>query len=77
MFKSQVTMKVQHEDDVGVFVDEILGIVKSEEYGEVMWYPSLREVVCKYDHRVPVTTSGEGKNNFFGMRSQFVTTVAI
>lgn len=77
MFKRQATMRVLHENDTGELVDEVNRISKSEEYGEIMWYPSLREVVYKYDHRVPVTTPGEGKNNYYGLQSQLATTVMV
>lgn len=60
-------MCVLYENDIGELVDEVNCIFKFEEYGEIMWYLLLCEVVYKYDYCVLVIIFGEGKNNYYGL----------
>ena len=68
-FKRSVTLEVVHGDD-GLTGAKVVDIAQRFQYGEIFWYPALRQIVYKYDNRVPVTTPGDGRNNFFGMQPQ-------
>ncbi|XP_077210594.1 L-gulonolactone oxidase 2-like [Tasmannia lanceolata] len=67
MFKRSVTNKVF--PDTG-FENTITNFGATTEYGELTWYPSQARVVYKVDFRVPVSTPGEGENDFIGFQPQ-------
>jgi len=61
-FKRSVTLNVTAED-TGM-VDEILRVARKEEFGEANWYPGLRQVMYRYDHRVSENAVGNGVNHY-------------
>ena len=67
-FKRNLTLKVVQGDEG--LEDEALRIAQNVEFGDVTWYPGLRQVVYRYDERVPVDTPGKGRNNFIGFQPQ-------
>lgn len=76
MFKRNVTMQAVMGDE-GLNGEKILEIANGFEYGEVYWYPGLRQVVYKLDSRVPVSTSGMGKNAYLGLQAQLQPEVEV
>ncbi|KAG0576345.1 hypothetical protein KC19_5G073000 [Ceratodon purpureus] len=68
-FKRNLTLEIVRGSDDGL-EDEVLRIAQNVEFGDVTWYPGLRQVVYRYDDRVPVETLGEGRNNFVGFQAQ-------
>jgi L-gulonolactone oxidase len=73
-FKRNLTLKLVHGDDG--LEDETRRIAQNVEFGDVTWYPGLRQVVYRYDDRVPVETPGEGRNMFTGFQPQQAAVVA-
>lgn len=73
-FKRNLTLQIAYEDDA--LEDEVLRIARNVEFGDVTWYPGLRQVVYRYDERVPVETPGEGRNNFVGFQPQLMAVAA-
>ena len=65
-FKRNVTFKFVAED--ATLEDEIFQIARTVEFGDVSWYPGLRQVAYRYDQRVPENAVGDGKNNFIGFQ---------
>lgn len=66
MFKRNLTLRIV-KGDVGS-EDETLRIAKEVEFGDVIWYPSLGQVVYRYDYRASLVAPGEGINNFIGFQ---------
>ncbi|XP_002992203.2 L-gulonolactone oxidase 3 [Selaginella moellendorffii] len=54
---------------------EILEFGKNHEFGDVSWYPSKYKVIYRADDRVPVSTSGDGVNDFTGFQPTLATAV--
>jgi len=76
LFKREVAMVIV-KGDAGLTGAKILEIANGFQYGEVMWYPGLRQVVYKLDNRVSVSTPGDGRNDYLGLASQALPTVEL
>lgn len=73
-FKRSVTLNLTVED--AGMVDEIFRVAESEEFGDVKWYPSLGQVVYRYDHRVPANAVGDGLNRFLAFQPTPLATIS-
>ncbi|KAH6835838.1 D-arabinono-1 [Perilla frutescens var. hirtella] len=67
-FKRSITLNFT--SDVGI-EDEFMEHAKKYEFGDIQWYPSSHTAVYRYDHRLPLNTSGHGLNDFIGFQSNF------
>ena len=65
-FKRNITNVVKDDEDLE---DEILPFAAANEFGDLTWYSSQRRVVHRIDNRVPVTTPGNGLNDFIGFQT--------
>lgn len=45
---------------------------KAHEFGDITWYPSKHTAVYRHDDRVPLTTKGDGTNDFLGFQSNLI-----
>jgi len=73
-FKRNVTNVVKDDIDLE---DEILPFAAANEFGDLTWYSSQRRVVHRIDNRVPVTTPGNGFNDFVGFQSTLTAVSAV
>lgn len=72
-FKRSVTNLVK--DDINL-EEEILPFAAANEFGDLTWYSSQRRVVHRIDNRVPVTTPGNGFNDFVGFQKVSIPVAA-
>ncbi|KAJ9547174.1 hypothetical protein OSB04_019717 [Centaurea solstitialis] len=68
-FKRSITYNFT--DDVGL-EDVFIRHAKAHEFGDITWYPSKHTAVYRYDDRVPLTTKGDGTNDFLGFQSNLI-----
>ena len=68
-FKRSITLNFTKDEGIE---DEYMEHGKKYEFGDIGWYPSAYTAVYRYDHRVPLTTSGDAVNDFLGFQSQSV-----
>ncbi|XP_074294621.1 putative L-gulonolactone oxidase 1 [Silene latifolia] len=66
LFKRNLTFTAKSDSDL---VDKALTFGYEHEFGNMMWFPSQRQVVYRIDNRVPTTTPGNGVYDFIGFRS--------
>ncbi|KAL2893398.1 putative L-gulonolactone oxidase 6 [Bienertia sinuspersici] len=74
MFKRSITYKSKKDSDMG---DQALIFGNQHEFADLTWFPSQGTVMYRSDDRVPLTTKGNGLNNFIGFRSTLSTTLAV
>ncbi|MQL77051.1 hypothetical protein Taro_009435, partial [Colocasia esculenta] len=67
MFKRSITQR--EVEDAG-FESTLESFASATEFGDVTWYVGRRSVVYRDDARLPITTPGNGKNDFSGFRPQ-------
>ncbi|XP_058082354.1 probable truncated L-gulonolactone oxidase 7, mitochondrial [Magnolia sinica] len=67
MFKRSITNRVLPDT---AFESTIATFGATTEFGDLTWYPSQARVVYRDDIRVPISTDGNGENDFTGFRSQ-------
>ncbi|XP_058082346.1 L-gulonolactone oxidase 2-like [Magnolia sinica] len=67
MFKRSITNRVLADT---AFESTITTFGATTEFGDLTWYPSQARVVYRDDVRVPISTVGNGENDFTGFRSQ-------
>ncbi|KNA08106.1 hypothetical protein SOVF_165610, partial [Spinacia oleracea] len=65
MFKRSITYIAKNDSDLG---DQALIFGHQHEFADLTWYPSLKQVMYRIDHRVPLTTKGNGLNDFIPFR---------
>ncbi|KAK9075707.1 hypothetical protein SSX86_004036 [Deinandra increscens subsp. villosa] len=68
-FKRSITFNFT--DDTGI-EDAFINHAKAHEFGDITWYPSKHTAVYRHDDRVPLTTKGEGTNDFLGFQSNLI-----
>ncbi|XP_057466640.1 L-gulonolactone oxidase 3 [Actinidia eriantha] len=68
-FKRSITYNFT--DDGGI-EDKFGEHAKSHEFADITWYPSKHEAVYRYDDRVPLSTVGDGVNDFLGFQSNSI-----
>ncbi|KAI3506221.1 hypothetical protein L1887_28577 [Cichorium endivia] len=68
-FKRSITFNFT--DDSGL-EDAFMSHAKAHEFGDITWYPSKQTAVYRYDDRVPLTTKGDGTNDFLGFQSNLI-----
>nr|XP_043639351.1 L-gulonolactone oxidase 3 [Erigeron canadensis] len=68
-FKRSITLNFT--DDVGL-EDRFMSHAKTHEFGDITWYPSKHTAVYRNDDRVPLTTKGDGTNDFLGFQSNLI-----
>lgn len=73
-FKRNVTNVVKNDTNLE---DEILPFAAAHEFGDLTWYSSQRRVVHRIDNRVPVTTPGNGLNDFIGFQTVSTAVTAV
>ena len=61
MFKRSITYKLMKDDDLE---QRIVDFAKKTYYGDINWHPSQGQAIYRYDFKVPVSTPGEGVNDF-------------
>lgn len=54
------------------FEDEFMDIARKHEFADITWYPSRKTAVYRYDDRVPLSTSGDGINDFIGFQDNSI-----
>ncbi|XP_050214803.1 L-gulonolactone oxidase 3 [Mercurialis annua] len=68
-FKRSITYNFTKDDQIeDIFMDH----GKQYEFGDITWYPSKHTAVYRYDSRVPLNTSGDGKFDFLGFQSNSI-----
>ncbi|KAK1291689.1 hypothetical protein QJS10_CPB17g02601 [Acorus calamus] len=67
MFKRSITNRVEGDDG---FENQITAFGSVTEFGDISWYPSQGRVIFRDDFKVPITTTGNGLNDFTGFRAQ-------
>ncbi|KAI3691156.1 hypothetical protein L2E82_49375 [Cichorium intybus] len=68
-FKRSITFNFT---DDSVLEDAFMSHAKAHEFGDITWYPSKQTAVYRYDDRVPLTTKGDGTNDFLGFQSNLI-----
>ncbi|KAI3735936.1 hypothetical protein L6452_15490 [Arctium lappa] len=68
-FKRSITYNFS--DDVGLD-DGFIRHANAHEFGDITWYPSKHMAVYRHDDRVPLTTKGDGTNDFLGFQSNLI-----
>ncbi|XP_023737860.1 L-gulonolactone oxidase 3 [Lactuca sativa] len=68
-FKRSITFNFT---DDGGLEDAFMSHAKAHEFGDITWYPSKHTAVYRYDDRVPMTTKGDGTNDFLGFQSNLI-----
>lgn len=74
IFKRSITYTKKIDSDLG---DQALIFGNQHEFADLTWYPSRKEVMYRIDDRVPLTTKGNGLNDFTGFRSTLSAALAI
>ncbi|OVA20294.1 FAD linked oxidase [Macleaya cordata] len=46
--------------------DEFMDLARQHEFADITWYPSMNTTVYRKDDRVPLSSSGDGINDFIG-----------
>ncbi|CDP16177.1 unnamed protein product [Coffea canephora] len=64
-FKRSITYNFASDDHIE---DQVFDHAKKHEFGDIQWYPSRQTVVYRYDDRVPLSTAGNGVNDFIGFQ---------
>ncbi|KAG6389434.1 hypothetical protein SASPL_150902 [Salvia splendens] len=67
-FKRSITFNFSSDDGIE---EEFMDHANKYEFGDIQWYPSRHEAVYRYDDRVPMSTPGDGVNDFIGFQSNF------
>lgn len=49
---------------------------RRHEFADITWYPSQHVAVFRADDRVPINSSGDGRNDFLGFQSQNILVTA-
>ena len=65
MFKRKVT--INETDDVDL-ESQIEKFGSEHEFAAVTWYPAMKRVPYRMDNREPVTSAGNGVNDFIGFQ---------
>lgn len=73
MFKRSITNRVVADTS---FEYNIQSFGLTTQHGDITWYPSQAEVVYRDDIRVPLSTPGNGENDFTGFQSQLSLLIA-
>ncbi|WOK99202.1 L-gulonolactone oxidase 2-like isoform X1 [Canna indica] len=73
MFKRSVTNRIV--TDVA-FEQTISSFAATTPYGDIIWYPSQAKVVYRDDFKLPITSQGQGLNDFLGFRAQSTLVIA-
>ncbi|KAI3825475.1 hypothetical protein L1987_06965 [Smallanthus sonchifolius] len=68
-FKRSITLNFT--DDGGV-EDAFITHAKAHQFGDITWYPSRHMAVYRHDDQVPLTTKGDGTNDFLGFQSNLI-----
>ncbi|GAA0144847.1 oxidase [Lithospermum erythrorhizon] len=67
MFKRSITFLEKSDSDLG---REAPKFGLEHEFGDITWYPGQQKALYRIDDRVPVSTPGNGLNDFSGFRSR-------
>ncbi|RZC50274.1 hypothetical protein C5167_018701 [Papaver somniferum] len=70
-FKRSIT-NIYNDDSH--FEDEFIGLAQKHEFADITWYPSKHTTIYRQDDRVPLNSSGNGINDYFGFQSFSVLT---
>ncbi|KAJ7570894.1 hypothetical protein O6H91_01G138400 [Diphasiastrum complanatum] len=65
LFKRSVTNNFTSDDGLE---DNIAPFGLQNEFGDVLWYPSMGKAIYRVDNRAVNTTRGDGVNDFIGFR---------
>lgn len=65
-FKRSITFSFQNDSS---FEDDFMDLAKKHEFADISWFPSQKKAIYRIDDRVPMSTPGEGVNDFIGFQS--------
>ncbi|XP_074293800.1 putative L-gulonolactone oxidase 1 [Silene latifolia] len=66
LFKRNLTFTRKSDNDL---INNALSFGYEHEFGDLVWFPTQRQVLYRIDNRVPTTTPGNGVYDFIGYRS--------
>ncbi|KAM0938562.1 putative oxidoreductase [Dioscorea sansibarensis] len=65
-FKRSLTFSFQNDSS---FEGDFMELARKHEFGDITWFPSQKQAIYRIDDRVPLSTPGEGVNDFIGFQS--------
>ncbi|KAL3498442.1 hypothetical protein ACH5RR_041174 [Cinchona calisaya] len=68
-FKRSITYNFTSDD---LIEEQVFDHAKKHEFGDIQWYPSRRTAVYRYDDRFPLSSPGDGVNDFLGFQSKAI-----